>query len=182
MGGSEGRAAEALGGQEPAKWAWHGGGEGGEGEDGNPRGGEERRRRERERPTDRRMRPCEVFNWQEGWGFVSLGAAFPSADGRRNIIVPAQTFPFRDMSAVHAPPHPSQLQRLVFCVCAARKARGENGISGIRKRRIAIGLTDSRIITSPTRVRGSLRMRSPSPPRVLGSAGAHFTRGCTGNG
>jgi len=36
---------------------------------------EERKKRERERPTDRRMRPAAVFNWEEGWGFVSLGAA-----------------------------------------------------------------------------------------------------------
>ena len=37
-------------------------------------GGEWRREKEEgERPTDRRMRPAEAFNWEEGWGFCFFG-------------------------------------------------------------------------------------------------------------
>lgn len=69
---------------------------------------EERKKREWERPTDRRMRPGEVFNWEEGWNFASLGAVSPSVDGRRNTVLPAQLSPFQDMSLLHAlsPPLP----------------------------------------------------------------------------
>jgi len=55
-------------------------------------------RKKRERPTDRRMRPGEVFNWEEGWNFASLGAVSPSVDGRRSTVPPAQLSPFQDMS------------------------------------------------------------------------------------
>ena len=49
----------------------------------------ERKKREGERPTDRRMRPAAVFNWEgDGWDFVPLGAAPPSIVGRRNTITP----------------------------------------------------------------------------------------------
>lgn len=53
---------------------------------------EEKKKREGERPTDRRMRPAAVYNWEEAWGFVSLGAA-PSIVGRRNTITPALFWP-----------------------------------------------------------------------------------------
>ena len=67
---------------------------------------EERKKREWERPTDRRMRPGEVFNCEESWDFVSLGAVLPSIDGRRNTVLPAQLSPFQDMSLLHAFPAP----------------------------------------------------------------------------
>ena len=54
---------------------------------------EERKKKEGERPTHRRMRPAAVFNWEEAWGFVSLGAAPPSIIGRRNTITPALFWP-----------------------------------------------------------------------------------------
>jgi len=74
----------------------------------------ERKKREWERPTDRRMRPGEVFNCEESWDFVSLGAVLPSIDGRRNTDLPAQLSPFQDVSSSYSP-HSSSLQDLTFC-------------------------------------------------------------------
>ena len=79
----------------------------------------ERKKREWERPTDRRMRPGEVFNWEEGWDFVSLGAVLPSMDGRRNTVLPAQLFFFPRYVSSSRSPYPSHWQGLVFCARAS---------------------------------------------------------------
>ena len=64
---------------------------------------EERKKRERKRPTDRRMRPGDVFNWEECW-VLFLWAVLPSIHGRRNTIHPAQFFAFlRYLSALILP-------------------------------------------------------------------------------
>ena len=97
--------AEASRGLEPVeRGADGGGGGGGEGIAGGGRG---EKRREWERPTHRRMRPAEGFNW-ESWGFGSLGAAPPSIDGRRNAIVPALLCPLRYLRS-SSPPTPLSL-------------------------------------------------------------------------
>lgn len=71
---------------------------------------EEREKREWERPTDRRMRPGEVFNWEEGWNFASLGAVSPSVDGRRSTVPPAQLYSFpRYVSSPKLSPCPLSL-------------------------------------------------------------------------
>ena len=55
----------------------------------------ERKKWERERPTDRRMRPTEVFNWEEGLGFCFLGR------GLSINTWAAKCYPARSLSSLY---------------------------------------------------------------------------------
>ena len=72
-------------------------------------GGEQRRgRRGRgERPTDRRMRPAVVFNWEEGWDLFLWARSHHQYMGGEMLSCPALPLPFpRYLSSPSSPRPP----------------------------------------------------------------------------
>jgi len=132
-------------------------GEGGEGKGGSPRsGGGEGRGRGKGRLTGE-CAQLRFLTGKRAWDFVSLGAVLPSTDGRRNSIVPAQSFPFQDTSLVHALPNPPTCS--VRCLVYGQKSlRGGIRISGIQK-------------SANFQLSHARKSRWIRSPRVLGSAG-----------
>jgi hypothetical protein len=105
---------------------------------------EERKKREWERPTDRRMRPGEVFNWEESWDFVSLGAVLPSTDGRRNTVPPAHLFAFQGYLSSSCSPHLPHFVKFDV-LRAAKEPEGNQNTQNTKKRSLWIEV--GRILT-----------------------------------
>lgn len=58
----------------------------------------ERKKRERERPTDRRMRPAEVYNWEEQLGLCFSGRGLTiNRWAAKYCPLPRSSLPFRDI-------------------------------------------------------------------------------------
>ena len=56
-----------------------------------------RKKKKRERPTDRGMRPSEVFNWEASWGFVPWARSHHQCMGGEILYSPLYPFPFLGM-------------------------------------------------------------------------------------
>jgi hypothetical protein len=101
-------------------------------------GGGGGRGRGKGRLTGECAQPRFITGGEESWDFVSLGAALPSTDGRRNVILPALLLPFPRY--LHLSPSNRPIGGAVWWFLRARGscAWGKIRISGIWKPDVAV--------------------------------------------